>query len=216
MKITVKKLSELRKPEKNVRLHTAKQLEEYVRSLEMFGQIRPLVVDEAGEIIAGNGLYDALVRMGQDTAECYVVSGLTEAQKKKLMLADNKVFELGITDTDAFEDILKDLGTDFDIPGYDSSMLEMLSMSFTEVDDYISGYGSFEPDEVERIQARPPENHTEGVATGVPAYSPPTPILNHDPGEKHEGNAGNGPEDEPTGRYVICPRCGERILLGGV
>ena len=44
MKITVKKLSELRKPEKNVRLHTAKQLEEYVRSLEMFGQIRPLVM----------------------------------------------------------------------------------------------------------------------------------------------------------------------------
>lgn len=216
MKITVKKLSELRKPEKNVRLHTAKQLEEYVRSLEMFGQIRPLVVDEAGEIIAGNGLYDALVRMGQDTAECYVVSGLTEAQKKKLMLADNKVFELGITDTDAFEDILKDLGTDFDIPGYDSSMLEMLSMSFAEVDDYISGYGSFEPDEVERIQARPPESHTEGVATGIPAYSPPTPISNPVTGEKNEGNAGNGSENEPTERYIICPKCGERILLGGV
>ena len=153
--------------------------------------------------------------MGRDTAECYVVSGLTDAQKKKLMLADNKVFELGITDTDAFEDIIRDLGGDFDIPGYDSSMLEMLSMSFTEVDDYISGYGSFEAEEVERIQQKPAENHTEGVATGFPAYPPPSALSNIGSEEKHEGNAGNGPEDDPPGRYIVCPKCGERILIGG-
>lgn len=216
MNITIKRLDELHRPEKNVRIHTGKQIDEYIRSLEMFGQIRPIVIDETGEIIAGNGLYEALVKMGRETCECYVAEGLNEAQKKKLMLADNKVFELGVTDTDAFGDILKDLGTDFDIPGYDTSMLEMLSMSFTEVDDYISGYGAFEPDEVERIQARPPENHTEGVATGIPAYPPPTPVSNPIPAEKHEGSAGNGVEDEQNERHIICPKCGERILLGGV
>lgn len=215
MKITVKKLDELRKPAKNVRLHTGKQIEEYVRSLEMFGQIRPLVVDETGEIIAGCGMYDALVKMGRESCECYVVSGLTNAQKKKLMLADNKVFELGITDTEIFEDILKELGGDLDIPGYDASMLEMLNMSFGEVDDYIGGYGSFEPEEVQRIQEKPAENLTAGVATGAPAYPPPAPLSNIGAGEKPEGSAGNGPEEGPPGRYIICPKCGERILIGG-
>ena len=94
MKITKIKLTDLKKPERNVRKHTDKQMVEYVRSLDMFGQIRPLVVDEDHVIIAGNGLYDALMKQGADTADCYVVTGLTDKEKKKLMLADTKIFEL--------------------------------------------------------------------------------------------------------------------------
>lgn len=52
MKITVKKLADLRKPAHNIRRHSDKQITEYIRSIEMFGQIKPLVVDEHGEIIA--------------------------------------------------------------------------------------------------------------------------------------------------------------------
>ena len=52
MKITVKKLSELHKPAHNIRRHSEKQLTEYIRSIEMFGQVKPLVVAEDGEIIA--------------------------------------------------------------------------------------------------------------------------------------------------------------------
>ena len=91
MKITVKKLSELHKPAHNIRRHSEKQLTEYIRSIEMFGQVKPLVVAEDGEIIAGNGLYEALLRMGRETCDCYVMVGLTDVQKKKLMMADNKV-----------------------------------------------------------------------------------------------------------------------------
>ena len=78
MKITVKKLADLRKPAHNIRRHSDKQITEYIRSIEMFGQIKPLVVDEHGEIIAGNGLFEALTRMGRETCDCYVVTGLTE------------------------------------------------------------------------------------------------------------------------------------------
>ena len=48
MNVTRKLLSELRRPERNVRMHTDKQLKEFRRSIEMFGQIRPIVVDEDG------------------------------------------------------------------------------------------------------------------------------------------------------------------------
>lgn len=109
MKITVKKLSELHKPAHNIRRHSEKQLTEYIRSIEMFGQVKPLVVAEDGEIIAGNGLYEALLRMGRETCDCYVMVGLTDVQKKKLMMADNKVYELGFTDVDAIEELVKEL-----------------------------------------------------------------------------------------------------------
>lgn len=57
-------LSSLKRPERNVRMHTEKQLREFERSVTMFGQIRPIVVDEDCVILAGNGLYETLSRMG--------------------------------------------------------------------------------------------------------------------------------------------------------
>lgn len=117
MNITVKKLAELHKPTHNIRRHSDKQITEYIRSIEMFGQVKPLVVAEDGEIIAGNGLYEALLRMGRETCDCYVMVGLTDVQKKKLMMADNKVYELGFTDVDAIEELVKELDGDVDVPG---------------------------------------------------------------------------------------------------
>ena len=61
MKVTKKPLAELHPPERNVRMHTDKQLKEFRRSVEMFGQIRPIVVDEGGTILAGNGLFETLL-----------------------------------------------------------------------------------------------------------------------------------------------------------
>ena len=68
MEVIKMKLADLVKPEKNVRIHTEQQLKEFQRSVTMFGQIRPIVIDENNVILAGNGLYDTLVAMGKDTA----------------------------------------------------------------------------------------------------------------------------------------------------
>ena len=145
MKITVKKLSELHKPAHNIRRHSEKQLTEYIRSIEMFGQVKPLVVAEDGEIIAGNGLYEALLRMGRETCDCYVMVGLTDVQKKKLMMADNKVYELGFTDVDAIEELVKELDGDVDVPGWDADLLEMLNSTEDEADEMIGSYGEYTP-----------------------------------------------------------------------
>lgn len=98
MKITVKKLSELHKPAHNIRRHSEKQLTEYIRSIEMFGQVKPLVVAEDGEIIAGNGLYEALLRMGRETCDCARGTHLLEPMKaivKKLIDEGKTVEEIG-------------------------------------------------------------------------------------------------------------------------
>ena len=206
MKITVKKLSDLRESEKNVRKHTDKQIKEYIRSLEMFGQIKPVVVDETGEIIAGNGLFKALVEMGKDTCDCYVVSGLTPAQKKKLMLADNRVYELGITDVSVFEEIILDLDGDIDVPGWDEDLLSMMNASVPDVDDMVSNYGAFEEEEVDKLADRKPAVTTAAPEEQPAAYSP-TPVAA--PSETTV-------QDMPTAqekRFIVCPKCGERICL---
>ena len=114
------KLTDMVRPEKNVRIHTEQQLREFERSVKMFGQIRPIVVDEKNVILAGNGLYETLLRMGYEEALVYQYTDLTENQKKKLMIADNKIFSLGIENLDTLNSFLEDLQGDLDIPGFDS------------------------------------------------------------------------------------------------
>ena len=125
MKISTMKLADLIKPEKNVRIHTEQQLKEFRRSIKMFGQIRPIVVDENNVILAGNGLYDTLISMGAETADVYKYDNLTENQKKKLMIADNKIFSLGIENLDTLNSFLEDLSDDLDIPGFDEEILKV-------------------------------------------------------------------------------------------
>ena len=198
MKVVQKKLADLHVMEKNIRRHTEKQLKEYVRSIQMFGQFKPLVVDENGQILAGNGLFYALQNMGAEKCDCYVMEGLTEAQKKKLMLADNRVYELGFTDTAIFDEIIRELDGDVDVPGWDADLLEMLNASVREATEMVENYGVYESGEVEAVNSkeRPAEDHTPGAQPPAQQTAPQA----------------EAPHAE-TERVIICPKCGERICL---
>ena len=56
MEILKAKLDELKLAEDNVRLHPRRQIEEYKRSLEKFGQTKNAVIDEGNNVLVGNGL----------------------------------------------------------------------------------------------------------------------------------------------------------------
>lgn len=135
MKVVKKKLEDLRRPELNVRMHTEKQLTEFRRSVKMFGQIRPIVIDEENVILAGNGLFETLLSMGWTEADCYIVQGLSEAKKKKLMLADNKIYGLGVDDLEALDVILAELKDDLDISGFDEELLSSMMADASDVTD---------------------------------------------------------------------------------
>lgn len=109
MKVTIKKLSVLKHPEKNVRIHSEQQIRELKRSLEKFGQTRALVIDENNIILIGNGLYEAMVSLGYQEATVYVKAGLSENDKKKLMIADNKTYALGIDNLETLNEFLEEL-----------------------------------------------------------------------------------------------------------
>ena len=152
MKQITLKLADIVPPKKNIRIHTEKQLEEFERSVKMFGQIRPIVVDENNTILAGNGLYETLIRMGKKEALVYKYEELTEAQKKKLMIADNKIFSLGIENLDTLNEFLEELNGDLDIPGFDEEILKQMVADADEVTEKISEYGTLDDEEIRQIK----------------------------------------------------------------
>lgn len=222
MNIKLMPLSALRIAEVNVRRHTDKQIAEYVRSLKSFEQVKPIVIDDTGEIICGNGLFLALQQMGRTECYCHVIEGMTPKQKQKLMLADNRVYELGITDIDVFEDIVRSLGDDTDIPGWDADLIAALHATPQEVDDFVSGYGSFDPAYTDKIKETKPATAIVQAAPAASPYAAPPAQLQRPSQPINTGIPISITSDAPpmeTGnagqieRFIICPKCGERICL---
>lgn len=204
MKITKMNLSELVKPEKNVRIHTEKQIKEFERSIKMFGQIRPIIVDENNVILAGNGLYETLLFMGKETAEVYKYENLTENQKKKLMIADNKIFSLGIENLDTLNSFLEELQGDLDIPGFDEEILKQMVSDAEEVTSKVSEYGTLDDEEIMNIK-----NASKKEAR-IKEENEDSGTDNMHPEESNEVKEQNTAE---ISRFVICPKCGEKIWL---
>ena len=199
MNVVKKKLADLKSPDKNLRLHTDKQIAEFKRSVDMFGQIRPIVIDENNVMLAGNGLYQTLMELGWTEASCYVATGLTDAQKKKLMLADNRIFDLGVDDMAAFDAFILELKDDLDIPGFDEDMLKSFVMDARDADELLSGYGIVPDDRAEEMRSTRDRYDNREASDAESA-------------EEHTPSEAPGSEAE-TLRLLICPKCGERIWL---
>lgn len=230
------KITDLHKPEQNVRIHTEKQIREFVRSVKMFGQIRPIVIDEDNMILCGNGLYDAMTEAGMEEADCYCYSGLTENQKKKLMIADNKIFSLGIEDINTLNSFISDLSDDLDIPGYNEDILAQMVADADEITARLTEYGTLSPEEIENIRQAGVRRDERMAAplepnNGVIGFNN---AENGQNGDVRPMSGSNGAEaahnvhvsaedarmdpmqegmDAEIRRFVLCPNCGERIWL---
>ena len=205
MKVIKLPLSKVKKPKRNVRIHTEKQLHEFGRSITMFGQIRPIVIDESDTILAGVGCYETLLMLGRKEGDFFRVEGLTDNQKKKLMITDNKIFGLGIDDLDTFNAFLDELQLDLDIPGYDEDILKSMVAAADEVSQKIGGYGTIGDEEKARIEVG--RERKEALMAASEGNTP------------GESGTGEPPDEPPSGesadvkKYVVCPKCGEQIWL---
>ena len=213
IKVVKRKLADLKQAENNIRMHPEKQIKELIRSVEKHGQTRLLVIDEKNVIWIGNGLYQAMVQMGLKEAHCLLKEGMSENEKKKMMAADNRIFDLGLDDMDAVEQLIRDLGDDLDIPGYDEDMLRTLTADLPEIDDLASGYGLIEPEQKEKMQAaketyeKQEEKFAAQASEIAVSGEPGTPQEEPVPSEEETAPA------EDTCRFLVCPHCGAKIWL---
>lgn len=201
MEVVEKKISELHIAEKNVRKHPQKQLDEMKRSFDMFGQYRPLIVTNDGEVLVGNGFFEAMKQAGKETVECIVLpKETTYEQKRKLMLSDNKIFDLGADSLSNIDELLASLG-DFDIPGYDESVLEQLYAEVEEdvktIED-VSVPAGVPKEAAERIQKNSEERRKNEPVDDMQKYEVKSEVIRSR--KEHEG--------EP---YITCPHCGVKI-----
>lgn len=63
------------------------------KSIQEYGYINPIIVDEEGTILAGNTRFKALQLLGVEEFDVLVISGLTDEEKVGFLVADNKVGE---------------------------------------------------------------------------------------------------------------------------
>ena len=76
---------------KNARTHSAAQDAASAASIREWGWTVPVLVDEAGGIIAGHGRILAAQKLGITQVPVMLATGWTEAQKRAYVIADNKL-----------------------------------------------------------------------------------------------------------------------------
>jgi hypothetical protein len=76
---------------RNARTHSDAQVAQLAASIREWGWTVPVLVDEAGMLIAGHGRILAARKLGLAEAPVMVARGWSEAQKRAYVLADNKL-----------------------------------------------------------------------------------------------------------------------------
>jgi ParB-like chromosome segregation protein Spo0J len=76
---------------RNARTHAPAQVDQIAASIREWGWTMPILVDEAGGVIAGHGRILAAKKLGLAEAPVVVARGWSEPQKRAYVLADNKL-----------------------------------------------------------------------------------------------------------------------------
>lgn len=129
LQIVYRQVEDLIPYEKNSRTHSEEQIEKVVSSIKEFGWTNPILIDEDQGIIAGHGRLEAAKRLGMKEVPVLVLTGLTEAQKRAYIIADNKLALEAGWDEDLLREEL-DWLTQHDysaeVTGFDSEDLQSL------------------------------------------------------------------------------------------
>lgn len=134
----VLKLSEIVPYENNARKND-KAVKDVAESIKQCGYIAPIIVDENNVILAGHTRYKALKKLGYKEVAVRKVSGLTDEQKRKYRLLDNKTNELADWDFEKLKDEINGLDfSEFDIDWgieEDTETISVIEDSPIEIDN---------------------------------------------------------------------------------
>lgn len=115
---------------RNARTHSKKQIAQIARSMKEFGNVNPILIDDQHVLIAGHGRLEAAKSLGHEHVPSIMVQGLSEAKKRALMLADNKIAANA---------------------GWDRGILKQELEELINLDDFAIELTGFEPPEIDQL-----------------------------------------------------------------
>lgn len=129
-------LKELQTNPKNARTHAKRQIKQIATSIEKFGFLNPILIDETGMVLAGHGRLEAAKLIKLTKVPVVQIGHLSTAGKRAYILADNKLAlnagwdrELLATELGELAIMLPELELDLDI--------EITGFSMGEIDELV-------------------------------------------------------------------------------
>src|ERR1700689_48206 len=74
-------------------MHPEAQIRGVMRNIRDTGWTSPILIDESGTILAGHCRLEAAKRLGLEAVPTITLSGLSDAKKKAVVIADNRLAE---------------------------------------------------------------------------------------------------------------------------
>jgi DNA modification methylase len=112
----------------NPRRHPESQIISLMKSIKRVWT-NPILIDEAGTILAGHGRLEAAKRLGMTEVPTVMLNGLSPAEKRAVVIADNRLPERAVWDFDLLRDHFRDLiEHDFDVEltGFSTGEVDLL------------------------------------------------------------------------------------------
>lgn len=110
LKVEYRSIEKLIPYARNARTHSDAQVAQIAASIKEFGFTNPILVDGENGIIAGHGRLAASRKLGLKDVPCIELSGLSDAQRRAYVLADNKIALNSGWDMDLLKVELQDIG----------------------------------------------------------------------------------------------------------
>jgi DNA modification methylase len=121
----------------NPRRHPEAQIARLMRSIAQVWT-NPILVDETGTILAGHGRLEAAKRLGRTEVPILTIAGLSAAEKRAMVIADNRLPEQAVWDFDLLRGHFKELiEVDFDVEltGFSTGEIDLLLDGKPATDD---------------------------------------------------------------------------------
>jgi DNA modification methylase len=143
------------KPSKqNARTHSKKQIRQITDSMRRLGKwTHPLLADEHGNVIGGHARLKAASELGLEAVPVFVITGLSDPEKRALALADNKIpanagwdRQILAAELGDLASLLPEFNLDLEITGFEAAEIDNIMGDFVDREN--------EPDIIPEIQAR--------------------------------------------------------------
>src|SRR5687767_15320508 len=131
LSVTYRPLGSLKPDPRNARTHSKRQVEQIMASIREFGFTNPILRDADGVVIAGHGRLLAAKAMGMGQVPTIELVGLSDAQKRALRLADNKIalgagWDLDLLKVELAELSALEIDMDLTVTGFSTGELDVL------------------------------------------------------------------------------------------